>query len=355
MEIVKILAIETSCDETAAAIVENGRLVLSSIISSQAGLHAKTGGVVPEVAARQHVPAVIPVINEALKAAGLKISDVDAIAVSECPGLLGALLVGCVTAQFLAYVKSKILIPVNHVAGHLYSIYLNSEVEFEFPRLLLTVSGGHNEIILMRDHLNFEVLGSTLDDSAGEAFDKGARLLGLGYPGGPEIQKAAEKGLAGRYSLPRPMLKDKSLNMSFSGLKTALFYELKKINNETCNKKSIQSNIVNDLAYEYQEAIVEVLIAKLGKTVKLHPEIKEIHLVGGVSANKRLRESISTLGNSLNLPIYFPKDLQFCTDNAAMIGAVAYFQWQKLPQKYSPHSKLNISPTADIMNYYLSS
>lgn len=340
----KILGIESTCDETAAAVVENGKEVLSSVISSQAKLHEKTGGVVPEVAARKHLPAIIPVIKEALAKADLKWEDIDAIAVSECPGLLGSLLIGCVTAQFLAFLKDKKLIPVNHVVGHLYSVYLENPNELKFPRLILTVSGGHNEIVLMKNHFDFEILGSTLDDSAGEAFDKAARLMGLGYPGGPQIQKAAELGKEGEFQLPRPMINQDSLNMSFSGLKTALLYEMKK--------KKISEDKISSLALEFQNAVVDVLVAKIKKAVEKNPEIKEVHLVGGVSANKVLRLKLKTLSETFNLPIYYPENISFCTDNAAMIASAAYFQTLEFPNKYSSETKLNIKPNSSIEDYF---
>lgn len=343
----KILAIESSCDETAAAVVENGRRVLSSVISSQADLHARTGGVVPEVAARQHLPAIIPVIEQALKEAAITLADVDAVAFSECPGLTGSLLVGAITAQFISEVENKPLIPVHHVAGHLYSVYLESEEELTFPRLILTVSGGHNELVLLKDHFDLKIIGASLDDSAGEAFDKGARLLGLGYPGGPALESAAKKGRKNPlFSLPRPMLNDPGLNMSFAGLKTALLYKLQKL-----EKTEISANL-EDLAHEYQAAIVDVLSSKLRKAVEIYPHVREIHLVGGVSANQTLRQKLSAWAEEKNLFLRFPINLKYCTDNAAMIGAAAFFQWRKWPERYLSNRRITVKPTADLEQYY---
>lgn len=345
----KILAIETSCDETAAAIIEDGRRVLSTIVKSQIEIHRETGGVVPEVAAREHMKKIIPVIDCALREAQLTHNDIDAIAVTQCPGLVSALLVGTTTATVLSRVYNKPLIPVNHIAGHLYSAYLENTHELTFPRLILTVSGGHNDIILMRDHFDFTILGQTIDDAAGEAFDKAARLMGLGYPGGPAIQRCAQSGRAGKEQLPRPMIHDDTLNMSFSGLKTAVYYRLNNLLDEYNNH--LPEEIIADLALEFQTAVVDVLTAKMKQALMRHPDIQEIHLVGGVSANTALRASLQHLAESKKIALHYPQHIRYCTDNAAMIGAAAYFQYQKWPDRYSVETHCDVSPNMTLTEY----
>ena len=224
----KILAIETSCDETACSVVENGTKVLTNTIASQVDIHAKTGGVVPEVAAREHVLKMLPVLDQCLEDCACNWDDIDALAITKGPGLVSSLIIGTETASVISYVKNKPLIPVQHIVGHLYSNWLGIEDEIQFPVLILTVSGGHNELVLMRDHFDFEVLGETRDDASGEAFDKVARMLGLGYPGGPAISKLAESGDKTRFPLPRIMLEKDSLDFSFSGLKTAVLTLIKR-------------------------------------------------------------------------------------------------------------------------------
>ncbi|MFA5820572.1 MAG: tRNA (adenosine(37)-N6)-threonylcarbamoyltransferase complex transferase subunit TsaD [Candidatus Gracilibacteria bacterium] len=315
----KILAIETSCDETAAAIVEDGRKVLANVIASQIDLHAKTGGVVPEVAAREHVLKMLPVIDEALEKSGCSWDDIDALAVTQGPGLISSLIIGTETANVISYVKQKKLIPVNHVIGHIYSNWLDNEEEIEFPVLILTVSGGHNELILMRGHYDFEVLGETRDDAAGEAFDKVARIIGLGYPGGPAISKAALDGDSAAFDLPRAMLEKESLDFSFSGLKTAVLNEVKKT-------EKIDEKFTKDMSASFQEAVIDVFVEKVLRALKKFPKVKELHIAGGVSANVRLRERLK---EALDGKVKFrhPKSFAFCTDNAAMIAAAAYFLW----------------------------
>lgn len=328
----KILGIETSCDETACAIVEDGKVVLSNVIASQIDLHAKTGGVVPEVAAREHVLKIIPVIDEALQSAGLKLEDIDAVAVTRGPGLISSLIIGTETASVISYVKDLPLIPVQHIVGHIYSNWLEAEDEIQFPVIVLTVSGGHNELILMREHVQFEVLGETRDDAAGEAFDKVARILGLGYPGGPAISKAAEGGDRTAFNFPRSWLDKGSFDFSFSGLKTAVLTEVKRLKSVT---KKLQAN----LAASFEEAVVEVLVTKLLLAASKFPELKEIHLAGGVSANQRLREAVKEK-TPQNLTIRWPKSLSYCTDNAAMIASAAYFMYQKNPTAFKPQTNL---------------
>lgn len=325
----KILAIETSCDETAVAIVENGTKVLCNVVASQIDLHAKTGGVVPEVAARAHVVAMVPVLDEALAEASCTWDDIDAVAVTQGPGLVSSLIIGTETASVISHMKGLPLIPVQHISGHIYSNWLGRG-EVQFPVLVLTVSGGHNELILMRGHHDFEVLGATRDDAAGEAFDKVARLLGLGYPGGPAIQKAAENGDRSKYDLPRAMMGKESLEFSFSGLKTSVL-----------DKVRAGDVDVADMAASFQEAVVDALVKKVLRALAQYPEIQEVHLAGGVSANLRLRE---VLEEALDVKFLYPESIKYCTDNAAMIGASAYFSYKKEPENYSAMS--NITPNS---------
>lgn len=331
----KILAIESSCDETAAAIVEDGRKVLSSVIASQIDIHAATGGVVPEVAAREHVLKVIPVVEEALQKAGITKDEVDTIAVTRGPGLLSSLIIGYSAALTLSRVWQKPFIPVSHIAGHIYSNWLNlpEEENPEFPIMVLTVSGGHNELVLMRDHLEFELIGETLDDAAGEAFDKVAKLLGLGYPGGPAVAKAALKGNVEAFNFPRAMLKSGNFDFSFSGLKTAV---LQLIEKEFADKGQLSEQFINDCAASFEQCVADILSEKLLKAAEKY-QVKEIHLAGGVSANQRLRLRISEkilLVNS-KFKFRYNANLAFCTDNAAMIAGTAFFHFQKFPQKYT--------------------
>jgi len=313
----KIFGIETSCDETAAAVVEDGVKVRSNVIASSVDLHQITGGVVPEVAAREHLRQISPVIDKALVDANTTWKDIDAIAVTTNPGLVSSLLVGINAAQSLAYIHEKPLIEVNHIHGHIYANFLEREKPPQFPILVLTVSGGHNELILMKSHHNFEKLGETLDDAAGEAFDKIARLLGLGYPGGPIISKLAEEGDAEAFKFPRPMLdKDNKLNFSFSGLKSAVRREVEHLEKAT-------DQTIKDLAASFQQAVVETLVSKLILAVQDH-DVKEVHLAGGVSANNLLRKMAEERLPS-KLPVFWPVEQKLCTDNAAMIACSAYY------------------------------
>jgi N6-L-threonylcarbamoyladenine synthase len=335
----KILSIETSCDETACSVVEDGRNVLANVIASQIDIHAKTGGVVPEVAAREHVLKMLPVLQECLEQSESTWEDIDALAVTKGPGLISSLIIGTETASVISYVKDIPLIPVQHIAGHIYSNWLEREEEIVFPILILTVSGGHNELYLMKSHYDFEVLGETRDDAAGEAFDKVARLMGLSYPGGPAIAKIAELGDASAFDLPRAWLEKESLDFSFSGLKTAVLDRVKK-------HKNIDDKFKADMAASFQESVVEVLSGKLMRALAKYPDVKEIHLAGGVSANLRLREVIEHSKPS-DVAFKYPKKLTYCTDNAAMIGAAAYFQIQKDPEVLK--SKNNIIPSSSFV------
>lgn len=313
----KIFGIETSCDETAAAVVEDGTKVLSNVIASSIDLHQATGGVVPEVAAREHMRQISPVVDKALSEAGCEWKEIDAIAVTTNPGLIASLLVGVNTAQTIAYIHKKPLINVDHIVGHIYANFLERETPPQFPLLVLTVSGGHNELHLMKGHHQFEKLGETLDDAAGEAFDKVARLLGLGYPGGPIISKLAEEGNPTAFKFPRPMLEGENrLNFSFSGLKSAVRREVEQL-------KKADDQTVKDLAASFQQAVIETLVDKLVLAAGEH-DVKEVHLAGGVSANRLLRKMAREKLPD-RLPLHWPVEQIFCTDNAAMIAGAAFF------------------------------
>ena len=336
----KILGIETSCDETAAAIVENGTKVLSNVIASSVDLHAQTGGVVPEVAAREHMKQISPVVDKALEDANCNWDDIDAISVTNTPGLVSSLLIGVNTAQTIAYIKNKPFIPIHHISGHIYANWLGrKEEDIKFPILILTVSGGHNELILMKDHHDFEVIGETLDDAAGEAFDKVARLLGLGYPGGPVIAKAAEKGDSNVIKLPLVMLdKNNKYNFSFSGLKSAV---LRVVNDLTENESHLREDQINNIAASFQNVVIDVLAKKLVLAAEEY-NIKAVHLAGGVSANQLLRKiAREKLPESIDL--LWPKEMIYCTDNAAMIASSAYFlqkyKSEKIPKEVKTSSQ----------------
>ncbi|MBI4761082.1 MAG: tRNA (adenosine(37)-N6)-threonylcarbamoyltransferase complex transferase subunit TsaD [Chloroflexota bacterium] len=316
----RILAIETSCDETACAIVENGRALLASTVASQMELHARFGGVYPEVASRQHVLSIVPVVEQTLAQANITLNDVDAIAVTRGPGLAGSLVVGMNMAKGLALGLNLPIVGVNHLEGHIYSawVYQADEAvppEPQFPLMALLVSGGHTELNLMTDHLTYKRLGSTLDDAAGEAFDKVARLLDLPYPGGPSIQKVAERGDPARFKFPRARL-DSPYDFSFSGLKTAVLYTVTDL------KKKSKYLPVEDIAASFQAAVVETLFEKTMQAAREFGA-KEILVAGGVSANRALREAFQSQTEfKVNIPA-----LSLCTDNAAMIAAAGYYRY----------------------------
>lgn len=316
----RILGIETSCDETAASIVEMGRVILASLVASQADLHARYGGVFPEVASRQHILTIYPIVEQALRQAHLTLKDVDAIAVTRGPGLPGSLVVGLNLAKGLSLASGLPLVGVNHLEAHLYSAWLygvdsQPTQEPKFPLLALIVSGGHTELVLMEDHLKYRRLGATLDDAAGEAFDKVSRLIGLGYPGGPAVQKAAETGNPKSFDFPRAWLED-GWNFSFSGLKTAVLREVRKMEGRG------QSLPVNDLAASFQAAVVDVLVGKTLKAAEAF-RAKEILVAGGVSANAALRHEMH---NKSILPVHIPP-IWLCTDNAAMVAGAGYYRY----------------------------
>jgi len=314
----RILAIETSCDETAAAVLENGRVLIASTVASQMDLHARYGGVYPEVASRQHVLSIMPVVEDTMAKAHLAINDIDAIAATRGPGLAGALVVGLNAAKGIALGARVPLIGVNHLEAHIYSAWVhnandNPPPEPHFPLMALLVSGGHTELNLMEDHLNYKRLGATLDDAAGEAFDKVARLLGLQYPGGPSIQKSAEEGDPRAYKFPRAWLGE-TWDFSFSGLKTAVLNEVKKLNGSPIP--------VANMAASFQAAVVDVLFNKTLKAAREF-DVKQIIVGGGVSANSPLRNAFM---EQTEFPVNIPP-LSLCTDNAAMVAAAGYFRY----------------------------
>jgi N6-L-threonylcarbamoyladenine synthase len=306
-----VLAIESSCDETSAAVV-HGQRVLSNVIASQVEMHAKWGGVVPEAAARAHVEAILPVISEALGQAQITLTDIKAVAVTNRPGLVGALSVGVTAAKAIAFARQIPLVGIDHLEGHLLAM-LGLGVEIPFPMVSLLVSGGHSELVLIRGLGDYELLGETRDDAAGEAFDKGARLLGLGYPGGRRIQEMAETGNPNRYSLPRGLEKER-YDMSFSGLKTAVLRLV---------EKEGQGINVHDAAASLQAAVCDVLIKRIAAAVEDHRPAS-LGLCGGVAANLELRKRVQVVGNQNGVPVFVPP-FELCTDNAAMIGLAAQF------------------------------
>ena len=326
----RILGIESSCDETAAAVIENGRILHSSVIATQIELHAKYGGVFPEVASRQHIKTIYAIVDEALQGAHLNLTDLDAIAVTRGPGLAGSLVVGLNMAKGLALARNLPLVGVNHLEGHIYSawVYPADEppaAEPKFPLLALLVSGGHSELILIPEHLQYKRLGGTLDDAAGEAFDKVARLIGLSYPGGPSIQKAAEQGNPKAFAFPRARLEG-TWDFSFSGLKTAVLRVVRKMEEEN------QPLPVDDLAASFQAAVVDVLFTKTIRAAQAN-KVRQILVAGGVSANHALREAFLSQSE---FPVHIPR-LSLCTDNAAMIASAGYFRFA-----HGQHDSLDI-------------
>ncbi|MBQ9833733.1 MAG: tRNA (adenosine(37)-N6)-threonylcarbamoyltransferase complex transferase subunit TsaD [Bacilli bacterium] len=316
MSSIKILAIETSCDETSIAIVENGTNVLALTTNTQISTHAKYGGVVPEVASRMHAENITIVLNETLEKADLKIEDMDAIAVTYGPGLLGSLLVGVNFAKTLAYIYKKPLLAVNHLIGHIYAN--NIENKLEFPLLTLIVSGGHTELLYMSEDYNFKLLGETLDDAIGESYDKVAKVLGVPYPGGPIIEKLAKQGIDS-YKLPLPV-NDGTYNFSYSGLKSSV---LNLVNKEKMHGREIRKE---DLACSFQKVAISEICLKVNQALQEY-NVKQLVVAGGVSANQYLKEELVKVCQQYNTEVTIPS-LIYCTDNAAMIGAAAYYLYQ---------------------------
>ncbi len=313
-----ILAIESSCDETAMAIVEDGRKILSNTVYTQIAIHTMYGGVVPEVASREHIKKITYVLDDALKQANLTLDDIDAVAVTKEPGLIGSLMVGVNTAKTISLCFNKPLIYVNHIHGHIYANYL--EEDFTFPLLALVVSGGHTELVLMKDHMDFEILGETLDDAVGEAYDKVARVVGVGYPGGPIIDKMASQGVP-VYPLPHIKLSKDSLDFSFSGLKSAVI--------NLCHNANQRGETIdaNNLAASFQNAVIDVLVSKTSKAATMY-NVKQVIIAGGVAANKGLRGAMKEKMDKLEIKLTVP-EFKYCTDNAAMIAAAGYHKYIK--------------------------
>ncbi len=313
-----VLGIESSCDETSIAIVEDGKKVYTNIIYTQIDIHTLYGGVVPEVASRMHVKKITYVLDQALKESGKNIEDIDLIAVTDHPGLIGSLMVGINCAKTISLVYNKPIVYVDHIHGHIYANYL--EQDFEFPLLALVVSGGHTELVLMKDHFDFEVIGETLDDAVGEAYDKIARVVNVGYPGGPIIDKMASIGNP-TYPLPHALINKEGYDFSFSGIKSAVINLNHKFEqrNEEINK--------NDLASSFQTAVIDILTTKTLKAVKEFG-IKQVVIAGGVAANKGLRNRMQEIANENNFKLTVPS-FKYCTDNAAMIAVAGYFQHLK--------------------------
>lgn len=328
-----ILAIETSCDETSIAIVKNGKEVVSITILTQMQTHANYGGVVPEIASRMHTENITMVLEETLKKANMTVNDVDAIAVTQKPGLLGSLLVGIEFAKVLSYVYKKPLIAVNHLIGHIYANAINNELEF--PLLALVVSGGHTELVIMKNDYDFEFLGGTLDDAIGEAYDKVARILNIPYPGGPGIERKALDGKV-TYDFPKPVM-DNTYNFSYSGLKSRI---INIVHNEKQKGNDIREA---DLAASFQYVAVDELVRKTDLALK-NTGIKNVLVAGGVSANKYLREEMQQVAEKHNAKLNIPQIL-YCTDNAAMIGAAAYPLYLK---KEFADFTLNAESQADV-------
>lgn len=316
MKDIYILAIESSCDETSIAIVKNGVEVITNIVSSQINVHELFGGVVPEIASRMHIENITIVLDQALKTSGMSMDDIDAIAVTYGPGLIGSLLVGLQAAKTLSFIYNKPLVPVHHIAGHIYANNIGKAMNF--PLISLVVSGGHTELVLMKENYSFEYIGGTLDDAVGECYDKVARVIGLAYPGGPKLDALAHTGIDS-YNLPLP-LDDDSYNFSFSGLKSSVI-NLKHNEEQRGNK-------INDtnLAASFQNRVIKILTKKTMKALKKY-NVDNLIIAGGVSANKGLRDEFKKLCDENNINLSIP-DLKYCTDNAAMIGAAGYYAYK---------------------------
>ena len=328
-----VLGLETSCDETSASVIQDGRIILSNVISSQVPVHQKFGGVVPEIASRKHIEQVIPVVDQALTEAGLKITDMDAIGVTYGPGLVGALLVGVAAAKALAFAAKVPLVGVHHLEGHIFA-NLSAHRDLEPPFLALVVSGGHTSLVKVTGYNSFELLGQTRDDAAGEAFDKIARVMGLPYPGGPHIDELAKSGNPAAIAFPRALVHDSNYDFSFSGLKSAV------LNYLNAKKQKQESYDQADVAASFQAAVVDVLVEKTAAAVK-ETGISKVVLAGGVAANSSLRLQLTKALNKQGAKVFYPP-LILCTDNAAMIGCRAYYQFQS---GFTSPLTLNARPT----------
>ena len=313
----KVLAVESSCDETSVAVVEDGRKVYSNVIASQIDTHKKFGGVVPEIASRQHVEAINTVLKEGLDEAGVDLKDIDIIAATKGPGLIGALLVGLSAGKTLALATNKPFVGVNHIVGHVCANYISFK-NLEPPFIGLIISGGHTYLIEVKDYVDFTLHGRTVDDAVGEAFDKVARSMGIGYPGGPIVDKLAKEGKE-TIDFPRVMIKEDNYNFSFSGLKTAV---LNYLNSTKLRGEEI---VIEDVCKSFQEAVVDVLLEKSFRLAR-EKNMDKIVLCGGVSANSRIREAFEEKGAEEDIKIFYP-DLKLCTDNAAMIASAAYYEY----------------------------
>lgn len=315
-----ILAIESSCDETAASVVKNGRCVLSNIISSQIAIHTLYGGVVPEIASRKHIEKINQVVEAALKEADVTLDDIDAIGVTYGPGLVGALLVGVAEAKAIAYAKKKPLVGVHHIEGHVSANYIEHP-DLEPPFLCEIISGGHTHLVIVKDYGSFEILGRTRDDAAGEAFDKVARAIGLGYPGGPKIDKLAKEGNPHAIDFPRAPMEDAPYDFSFSGVKSAVLNHLNKC------RMTGEPIVEADIAASFQQAVVDVLVDNAIRAAKDY-HMDRLAIAGGVASNGALRAAMEAACEKEGIRFYRPSPI-FCTDNAAMIGVAAYYEYQK--------------------------
>ena len=315
-----ILAIESSCDETAASVVKNGRCVLSNIISSQIAIHTLYGGVVPEIASRKHIEKINQVVEAALKEADVTLDDIDAIGVTYGPGLVGALLVGVAEAKAIAYAKKKPLVGVHHIEGHVSANYIEHP-DLEPPFLCEIISGGHTHLVIVKDYGSFEILGRTRDDAAGEAFDKVARAIGLGYPGGPKIDKLAKEGNPHAIDFPRAHMEDAPYDFSFSGVKSAVLNHLNKC------RMTGEPIVEADIAASFQQAVVDVLVDNAIRAAKDY-HMDRLAIAGGVASNGALRAAMDAACEKEGIRFYRPSPI-FCTDNAAMIGVAAYYEYQK--------------------------
>ncbi len=350
MNSVNILAIETSCDETAASVLRGDIKAsqpkfkfLSSVVKSQISIHKKTGGVVPEVAAREHMVNILPVTGKALTDAKLKLNQIDYIAVTSGPGLVVALIVGTEFAKGLALATKTPLLPTNHMEGHLYSAFADKPEKVQFPVLSIIVSGGHTMFVLLKDYKNYKVIGNTVDDAAGEAFDKVARLLKLPYPGGPEISKLAHLGKTD-IKFPRPMIGENNFNFSFSGLKTAVLYYIDKVRSGQ-KDKPLSKQQKADVAMSFENAVADVITRKAAKAVAKY-KCKTVALSGGVAANKKLRAELDRMAGENNINFTVP-DFELCTDNAQMIALAAYFNL-RAGKKPTSSGKVRANPAWEI-------